>query len=99
MNSKNANHKKEKQKQLNSLMKECVKEWCEDTTSHGFKNMVKTDSWLIRITWIILIIASMSYCVYSIFLKVFNLMLTKKKKFNKCKNFYYICNKSYIEII
>ena len=88
MNSNNATHgkesqktktKTEKEKQLNKLMKECVKEWCEDTTSHGFKNMVKTDSWLIRITWIILIIASMSYCVYSIFLKILNLILTKKK--------------------
>ena len=62
--------KDKKEKELNSLMKECIKDWCEDTTSHGFSNMVKTDSWIIRITWIILIIVSMAYCMYS---KYFNL--------------------------
>jgi hypothetical protein len=57
---------KEKQKQkLNTILEDCVKRWCEDTTSHGFSNMVKTDSWIIRIIWIILIILSMGYCVYS----------------------------------
>ena len=68
MNSNKVNHgmKESKPKKgKKELMKECVREWCEDTTSHGFKNMVKTDSWVIRIIWVILIIASMGYCIYS----------------------------------
>ena len=57
---------KEKQKQkLNTILEDSVKRWCEDTTSQGFSNLVKTDNWIIRIIWIILIILSMGYCVYS----------------------------------
>ena len=55
----------EKNEELKQLMKDCIKEWCSDTTSHGFSNMVKTDSWAIRIAWIVLVVLSMGYCIYS----------------------------------
>ena len=57
--------KKVKQEEaLKQLIKESVKEWCENTTSHGFSNMVKTDSWVIRSVWIVLVVVSMTYCFY-----------------------------------
>ena len=50
---------------LKSELKKTAKEWCIDTTSHGFSNVVKADSWTIRIGWILVIIAFTGYCFYS----------------------------------
>ena len=50
---------------LNKILEDCVKQWCQDTTSHGFSNIVRTDSWLIKISWTLLVLASMGYCIYS----------------------------------
>ncbi|CAF1056474.1 unnamed protein product [Brachionus calyciflorus] len=58
--------KKEHEEALNKLLKDCVREWCENTTSHGFANMVRTDSWIIRIIWLILVIIFMGYCIYTV---------------------------------
>lgn len=42
-----------------------VREWCEDTTSHGFSNIIKTNSWFIRLCWIFILFFSIGYCFYS----------------------------------
>lgn len=52
-------------KNIKKVIKECVIDWCENTTSHGFSNLVRTDSWPIRILWLIIVIISMGYCFYS----------------------------------
>ena len=59
--------KNQKAFQLKKLFKRSVKEWCENTTSHGFSNMIRTDSWIVRIVWLILIFAFMGYCIFSNF--------------------------------
>ena len=61
----NNGEEKKKEETLGRSIIEYLKEWCDDTTSHGFKNIVKTDSWIIRIAWILLVLGSMSYCMLS----------------------------------
>ena len=39
-------------------------EFCEDTTAHGLRNIVKTDSWLFRILWVFLFVIAVLYCGY-----------------------------------
>ncbi len=59
---------------LRAKLKACLHEWCNDTTLHGFVNIVKTDSIIIRLIWIVLIITCLAYCIYSnnsIFFEVF----------------------------
>ena len=51
-------------KKENSI-KEIARVWCEDTTWHGFKNVVKNDSWIMKILWIAVLIGSTGFCVYS----------------------------------
>ena len=63
--SNDTGEEKKEEKTLGKSIVEYLKEWCDDTTSHGFKNIVKTDSWMIRIAWILLVIGSMSYCMLS----------------------------------
>jgi hypothetical protein len=54
-----------KDKKFSSLFKECAVQWSVDTTCHGFKNMVQSESWIVRIVWLSLIVTSISYCLYS----------------------------------
>ncbi|RNA09553.1 FMRFamide-activated amiloride-sensitive sodium channel isoform X1 [Brachionus plicatilis] len=56
-------------KQFNLIqepLKKCILEWCENTSSHGFSNMVRTDSWIIRIVWLILVLLFIGYCIFSV---------------------------------
>ena len=57
--------KKSKYSKLKTNLKECLKEWCLDTTSHGFSNMVKADIRIIRLAWVILVVSLTTYCFYS----------------------------------
>jgi hypothetical protein len=70
------NFKHERKKRLAALLEDCVKEWCEHTTSHGFSNMVRTDSWIVRLTWIFLVLISFGYCIYSNTGKIFILIFS-----------------------
>ncbi|CAF0821207.1 unnamed protein product [Brachionus calyciflorus] len=54
------------EEEMKKQIKECVREWCENTTSHGFSNMVKTDSNLIRVSWVVLVLCFSSYCLYTV---------------------------------
>ena len=42
-----------------------IREWCLDTTSHGFSNIVKSKYWIAKIVWILFVIGGISYCFYS----------------------------------
>lgn len=55
---------KDKKEQLKSLLEESVKEFCEDTSFHGFGNLLKADNWIYRVVWSIIIVVSMGYCFY-----------------------------------
>ena len=54
----------DKKKTLNDKLKKCSVDFCEDTSTHGLGNIVKTDSWVIRIIWIVLVLAGTVYCTY-----------------------------------
>jgi hypothetical protein len=47
------------------IIKKMAKEWFENTTSHGFSNIVKSRNWFGRILWISILMASVVYCFYS----------------------------------
>lgn len=51
-------------KNLSEKFKKCSVEFCEDTSTHGLNNIVKTDSWIIRIVWILLVLTGTGYCTY-----------------------------------
>ena len=55
----------EQKTKLSLLLKASVKEFCEMTSAHGFLNISKSTSWIVRIAWILLVIVSISYCIYS----------------------------------
>ena len=48
---------------LNKL-KKCSKEFCDETSTHGLANIVKTDIQVIRIIWILLVLTAAIYCSY-----------------------------------
>jgi hypothetical protein len=50
-------------------------EWCLDTSTHGFSNVIKADNWILKIIWIILILAATAGCLYCKFF--FNLNINK----------------------
>lgn len=54
----NINKPKENDASLDDKIKLILSEFCLDTSAHGFLNSYKTDSWIIRVIWIILIIGS-----------------------------------------
>jgi hypothetical protein len=54
----------EKEK-LRARVKACLHQWCNDTTLHGFVNIIKTDSIIIRLIWIVLVVVCLIYCFYS----------------------------------
>ncbi|RNA37541.1 FMRFamide-activated amiloride-sensitive sodium channel isoform X1 [Brachionus plicatilis] len=60
------NQRKEEKHEVQELLKKCVKEWCENTSSHGFSNLIRTDSWIIRIVWLILVLLFIGYCSYTV---------------------------------
>ena len=37
----------------------------ENTTIHGFRNIIKADNIIIRLVWVIILIAGIGYSVYS----------------------------------
>jgi hypothetical protein len=63
-------------------IKETIKEFCLDTTAHGFANIVKTDLIIIKLFWSVIVIVAFNYCAYRIniyfkkFFKLFNLIFT-----------------------
>ena len=61
----NINKPKENDASLDDKIKLILSEFCLDTSAHGFLNSYKTDSWIIRIIWISLIIGSFYMCFSS----------------------------------
>ena len=53
-------------------MQHKLEEYSQDTTMHGIRNIVKTESLLIRIMWLICLIISTAACSYFIFLGLVN---------------------------
>ena len=56
---KNGNPIKKKQ------IKECTYTCFAETTAHGLPNIVKNDNWFLKITWLILVLGGLGYCIYS----------------------------------
>lgn len=56
-----------KDERLKNLLRECVREWSEHTTAHGFANISRANSVVVKLIWAALLILSVSYCIYSIF--------------------------------
>lgn len=62
--------KKEKEKEKKSTFRiylETLRECCSNSTSHGIPNIARTESWVIRIFWLILLIGAAVASVYCIF--------------------------------
>lgn len=57
----------EQEAKLQKLMKDTLIEWCQDTTSHGCLNIVKANNILLRLIWIVCLLASIGFCFYMIF--------------------------------
>ena len=53
--------------ELKKELKDCAKSWCENTTFHGFLNIIKTDSYILRLTWIIIVSLGFYYSTQSNF--------------------------------
>jgi len=53
-------------KNINLKIKETIKSIVEDSTIHGIPRLVKPNSWISKIAWMLFLIASMSYCIYLI---------------------------------
>ena len=47
-------------------IKETIKSIIEDSTIHGIPRLVKPNSWISKIAWILFFIGSISYCLYLI---------------------------------
>jgi hypothetical protein len=45
-------------------IKEAIKEFCLDTTAHGFANIVKTDLIIIKLIWSVIVVVAFNYCAY-----------------------------------
>ena len=74
------------EKHLKILLEKCLKDWCEETTSHGFFNIIKTKNWISKIFWILIVITGISYSFqcnnYSIllFFFIFKLLILNEKR-------------------
>jgi hypothetical protein len=47
-------------------LKEKFLEWCEYCTTHGIPNIARNQSKLVRLVWICCLLASSSYCCFTI---------------------------------
>lgn len=54
----------------NGHVKEILVRSCEETTAHGLAPLVRRESWLIRIVWIVCTLASTAVCAYLIALVI-----------------------------
>ena len=48
------------------IIKNVISEWCLSSTSHGLPNIIRADSIILKIIWIICFTASLFACLYSI---------------------------------
>lgn len=58
---------KKKRKEMSTKsqkIKEAIKEFCLDTTAHGFANIVKTDLIIIKLIWSVIVVLAFNYCAY-----------------------------------
>jgi hypothetical protein len=53
-------------KNTNLKIKETIKSIIEDSTIHGIPRLVKPNSWISKIAWMLFFIGSISYCIYLI---------------------------------
>jgi hypothetical protein len=58
-------------KNINLKIKETIKSIVEDSTIHGIPRLVKPNSWISKIAWMLFFIASISYCIYLILTAIF----------------------------
>lgn len=49
-------------------LKECSKEFCDVTSTHGLVNISKSDIQTIRIVWVLLVLTAAVYCTYCKFI-------------------------------
>ena len=49
---------------LSEKLKICSTDFCLDCTGHGLANIVKTDSWILKICWLVLVSAGTAYSTY-----------------------------------
>ena len=63
----NENHQNSEinDKKLKNSLKDCVRSWCENTSSHGFYNMLESKFLINKIIWMILVLVGIGYCVLS----------------------------------
>jgi len=66
-NNFDEDNKSLKKKQI----KECTYTCFAETTAHGLPNIVKNDSWFLKVTWLILFLGGLGYCIYSKLDKIF----------------------------
>jgi hypothetical protein len=55
---------KEKKKSISHIFFETLRECCSDSTSHGIPNIARSDSWLIRIFWFLLLCGAVVASLY-----------------------------------
>lgn len=58
-------HKNIKRPNKTVELKECLRDWCETTTAHGFIHLIRPISLIKRLIWVLLIIITNCYCLYS----------------------------------
>jgi hypothetical protein len=61
----------EEETSIKSKLKHVLQEWLNDTTTHGFSNILKSKTWFGRIIWTTILASSSCYCFYSKFLFCF----------------------------
>lgn len=48
-----------------SIVRRNVHDWCEQTSSHGFSNIARTNSLIVKLIWISMIVFFTVYCFIS----------------------------------
>ncbi|RNA17960.1 acid-sensing ion channel 1-like [Brachionus plicatilis] len=56
--------------ELKKKIRECILDWCENTTNHGFSNIVKADTILLRLFWVVILVLFSTYCFSNIVISI-----------------------------
>ena len=52
-----------------TLVKKCIKQWCDYCTWSGINNMIRTEKKSVFVIWLLLYLASLTYCLFNIICK------------------------------
>ena len=47
-------------------VKKCIKQWCDYCTWSGINNMIRTEKKSVFVIWLLLYLASLTYCLFNI---------------------------------